>query len=379
MKKRNIPILLYLIYIIYLLNIIGINRNIFTLLMFTIVLVYLIILAFRMITKTEIYVKELSSIEIIVTLIYILSSITNGINLKDFMLFFNLVLLKFYINRKNLSDEEYVRYVNYTYLLYLFLSILSYFNIIHITDILNTFDIKIFGTTIKTLTGLEGSTANIDIYSGTVFIINLLLNNRKDKFIYMVLSFLSLILTFRATPIVALIGVIIYSIVSANYLSKFYSRVVYILTVIFCYCSFYIPNINTFKSFDFAKLTHSRNLIWDQYIEIFRHEDIVDKLFGLRNSIPMASISWGNGYTYNPHSTYINMMYKYGIIISLILAFYLIIKTYKLSMKYKIVLMYILIGAITNGYLIFAGNPIFIITISFIINKSKYEVKDELT
>lgn len=234
----------------------------------------------------------------------------------------------------------------------------------------NAFRIDLNGFEFYTLFGVEGSTAFIDSYSGLVFIINILLNNdRRAKKFYGGMSLFALLWTTRMTPLVA-------TVVSFAYyyflpIGLFYVLISFVV-VQFGLAIWLQSQPDPIKFF-FATITHNRSLIWTQHVEIFLESLNLKEFFLTTYSDERYNIKvYGHERsTFNPHNSYFLLLYN-SVIGFLFLCYLFLKKAFYVSNdRFKTIIFFILVAAITNSKVIGLGNPVYLILIAFIFNYSE--------
>lgn len=319
-------------------------------------------------------IKDIFSIELIIVNIYILTSFFVGYKNSSFSIILILFLLHCLFVSIDYDEDSIVDFVNYTFLFFLIISILVYFEIIHINREFNIFDVSFFGDNIKTFIGIGGSTSQIDSYGGFVFLFNLLINRRKYKFIWASLGFASMLLTFRMTPLIALLAVGLYYILTFK--SPKLRKITFLLVSFLSSISFIIPYYINKSNFNFTEMTHARDIIWNLYIDIIKDFRINEFLFGIRD-IPETYVSWSALPNKNPHSSFLTYLLYYGVVIFIIYMFFIIKKFLNIrNYKYQIILIFIFIVCITNGSILSLDNPIYIIIIYYMMYSANYAYRE---
>ena len=367
MKTKQFKFTIYLLFLIYIISIISWNvYNPLVLGLIYIFLLYLLV-SFRF------RIEKILSLEVCLLIIYLITGLKYGISSGDLNFLLLIVFLRIYFNNTNIDEEYFIKFINYTYIVYILLSILLYFSIIPPEILgrdLNIFEKSLFGSPIRTFIGFGGSTADIDSYSSFVFTINLVLNKKKNRYSYIVLAAIILLLTFRVTPIIVIVAVVIYNIFSLRYISKNFSQMIFIIFSILCLLSFLVPYIFKGYNINFVEITHARDFIWNQYVDVIFNNPIEKVILGFRNQFPQIYIPWGiGGVTTNPHSSYLRLILSIG---TMFIGLYIVWMNRLRLVKneYRTIVISILIAAITNSEIFSLGNPVYIISIYyFIYNK----------
>lgn len=301
-----------------------------------------------------------------------------------------IILLSLFMSSTKMSIQNFSHILNVSYLIYLTLSILVWFKVMPGYDYghVNSFMINIGSLEVETLYGISGSTADIDVYSGLIFLWNLLIYKGKYKYILIFISFTALLLTFRNTPIIALLLTSIvyflvrnkvFAILSLIGLVIGFSSVIWIL--------YFIPeNQVPFLSSDtswyefFWYATHARSSLWVQQFMIYLNDYTwYDYIIGpdLKNmTVPFIR---PDGYelheTFNPHNSYFIAFYRSSVttIILFLLFLFYTMKTF--SQQTFPLIFFIATSAITNSSLLGLENPTYILIILFIFTQHKFQNK----
>jgi hypothetical protein len=330
-------------------------------------LILLILLVFHLdskfyINESEIFMMLLVSLLILVGLIH--SADILGVFL--FLIFCSLII---YFKIQKTSIIDIVAFANWSFLIYFSLSLISYFGIAfqHSKDVLNSFDINYGFISFETLYGLEGSTADIDSYSSVIVLLNLFLNKRKSKYIFILMALIALIWTARFTPIVSFIFSVITFIFIRNKWSALIAiSMIFVGFISFTYIEMYHPYDRYFSSLVPNKLvlqlaTHGRTYIWSEQMKnISENFHLLDYLLG-NYKFSEVSIPWSDGTTSNSHNSFLALYFRMGIVVLLMLAI-LIHKIFSSFNRLTFPILFsIFLSATTNGTIFYVGNPIFLI------------------
>lgn len=229
------------------------------------------------------------------------------------LLVLEFLLLFFLFSGSRIPLDAFTRCLNLTYVLFLSLSLLDWLGILPLVplDGKNSFYISIAGQTIETLYGLGGSTADIDSYSGLVLIWNLFLNRGgRYRLVMIALSGLAMLLTFRFTPIVALLAACLAYLFVWNRLLAMLALIlpamgfVAILVILQVNPAAQVP----FTDIDWYSLlwmaTHARSSVWlgqvDYYLNHFHFADFFFGPLDERMTVPFVD---GEGFFAKPAIT----------------------------------------------------------------------------
>lgn len=313
-----------------------------------------------------------------------------------------LIVFSFYISAVclffygyEIKIDTFVTFLNRTYLAYFLLSFIVWAGIIpniFYSQILGANNIvsigNLFGYHI--LYGIEGSPAHIDSYSALILMVNVFLSSRKDRLFYSIVAALAIMLSFRATPIVALtLSFACYKFVKTRtsamvaYFSVFTIFVVLLSLIVFVreieingmrYDLWVIGYI----------LTSARTMIWLQQIEVFfENYNLSDYLFGgyhpERFAVTALQI-WGQetgSYYNNPHNTFLLLLFRSPFLFAVGIASFVKLQYSKFSRKEFPILFIVFLSGMTNSSIISLGNPIYILTIAYVLlNKKEQKIEE---
>lgn len=334
------------------------------------------------IVARKIELRRIFNVEFFLIMIYMFTSIFVGYSDTSLLLLIILYFMHILFDNIEYSIDSIINYINYTYLAYVIISIFIYTGTIALNRQFNIFEINVLGENIKTFVGVGGSTSEIDSYSGLVFLYNFLFNKKKHRVLWCVLSFISMVGAFRMTPIVSIIVVLVYNIITINNIKI--KKIIFITVSLVAMISFIMPSY--LNNVNFADITHARDTVWNMYINIIKGSDVKKIWFGIR-TIPETYLPWSSVANYNPHSTYLLWLLYYGLIIYIIYYLYIIKKFYiSQNSKYLSIILFIFITNITNGTIMSDNNPIYLIIIYYMLScikkipitfkVNKYKVKN---
>lgn len=299
-----------------------------------------------------------------------------------------IILLTMFMSSTNMSIRNFSHVLNLSYLIYLFLSFLVWFKLVPGYDYesVNSFNVNIGSLKLETLYGVSGSTAAIDSYSGLIFLWNLLINKGRYKYILMFISFAALLLTFRNTPIIALIlTAIVYFFIRNRVLgiACLVGLVIGFLGVVWLLNSApddQVPLLSQDKTWYefFWGATHARSSLWVQQFMIYLNEYTWhDYIVGPDLKNMTVSFIRPDGRvlheTFNPHNSYFLALYRSSVtsIILFLLFLFYTMKTF--SRKTFLLIFFIATSAITNSSLLGLENPTYILVILFIFTHSGFQ------
>ncbi len=310
------------------------------------------------------------------------------------ILYLKILVLSLLIYYSNVKKNEFLSFVNITYLFYLFFSYLLYFNIIPniAPRDLNVFNDSLLGIVeIKTLIGIEGSTASIDSYSGIVVLLNLFYNKSKfSKFLMILISFFSMLLTTRMTPLVAMF----FSAFVFVFIRSKYSAILILLTImsvfltllylLYCKPEFTINifGLNVKLSLILSEATHSRSLVWYEQIKnVLQFYNIYDYIFGYFEDNITHVVVFKGWYKHmiNPHNSYIFLFFLSPF---LLILFYIniLIKIFNNFNNYTYpIIFFILLAGFTTQKIFVLENPIYLIILSYLLLKDHRNFNKKLT
>lgn len=278
-----------------------------------------------------------------------------------------------YFKYFKISTIDLVKFLNITYILYFILSLLTYFDFIisypeNVRSFTRDFGIIIFDS----LKGLEGSTANIDSYSAIILLVNIFLNKQNTKIFFIAISLFALLWTTRFTPLVAVtLSISIFFIVRNKHIALLFLSLIFIGFFTAVYIEIFNPDdtffINDISNKElFHTATHGRTHIWsEQFINIYENFNIYDTLFG-NSKYAEVEIFWSNGFTSNPHNSFLYLFFEGGLITILMIS-YFIIMIFKTFDRNTFPIIYIIfISASTNGTIFYVANPIYLILLIYL-------------
>ena len=296
-----------------------------------------------------------------------------------------IILLSLFMSSTKLNIQNFSYILNLSYLIYLTLSMLVWFKLMPGYDYghVNSFMINIGSFKIETLYGISGSTADIDVYSGLIFLWNIFIYKGKYKYVLIFISFTALLLTFRNTPIIALIlSAIVYFLIRNKVFALLslvglivgFSSVIWLL--------YFIPdnqvpllsgNKTWYEFFWYA--THARSSLWVQQFMIYLNNYTwYDYIVGPDLKNMTVSFIRPDGHelheTFNPHNSYFIAFYRSSISTIILLLLFLTYAMKTFNRQTFPLIFFIATSAITNSSLFGLENPTYILIILFIFTQN---------
>lgn len=329
-----------------------------------------------------------------------------GVLLSTSLFVLSLKLIVLYIvfsKMIHISTKEFLRIINNSYLFVLLLSIpISQHLIPSLSGGWNNANDGLMFGLFYQLTAPDGSMANIDSYSGFIMITNILYNKTlKGKF-FIFLSGMAMILSFTATPLVA----VFMSWIVYRFVNKRFFVFLLIMSLIFTpFISYSIyktfPQLelnlefikvpmNYFLSFALSSnvqiespvipfsvfmilITNGRSEIWfEQLNNVFSLEWWQILIAPLNFTSISVPISWGE-YTVNPHNSFLILFFESPIIFFILIFYiiYIIYKYGKMNKRVIILLVFIATAATQNSQMLWIYNSIYFLTFLFFIYERK--------
>ena len=369
-KKKIIEkILIILLFIVFFINT-FINSN--ALLLITSFIVFILILSYLIGYSNLLYDKK---IYFYILLLGLLVYFIFFIDIKYHLIVFYLYILSLFFLFKNtkLKTEWIIKLLNSVYFIFFTISFLNW-TVFHFTISDQTF--TIFGYESDVLAGPQSSPAEIDSYSGVIFLINILYYKQiKRPILLIILSLLGIILSFRITPVVAIVVVVgLYFFLKNKY--------TFILAVISSFIIFsllmyaLINNVKVGFTNDLRMLmsdnTHGRSIIWEQQLKRFFNEaDLTNYIFGYGDINLEAKIGIIGNSTKDTHSSYLSLFFNSPFLFFLLILLFLkaVYKNY--NQKMGIIVLFIIISAYTNATIISLRNPTYFVFIIFLDSKNE--------
>lgn len=292
-----------------------------------------------------------------------------------------LLLLLYLFSEFKLSVAAFSRCINTAYLVYLGLSVVNWLGLVtlvpHGSE--NSFMIKLGGMTIETLFGVGGSTADIDSYSGLILIWNFFVNkNGRFRNAMIAISAFAMLMTFRFTPIVALLSAfLIYLFVFNRFLALMVILLpalgfVGVLLLLHIEPTAMVPFIK--PSMDWYtllwKATHARSSIWMGQIQFYLNEfSWPDFIYGPLDERMTVDFIDGDGRvhkdSFNPHNTYLAMLFRSTVLFALFYVLFLWAVARRSRKSTVPVIFFISIVAYTNSSILGVQNPVYLLVLLF--------------
>ena len=291
------------------------------------------------------------------------------------------LLLFFLFSEYRVSLGAFTRCLNLSYGVFFAFSALDWLGLLPLVehDSKNSFSISIAGFTIETLYGLGGSTADIDSYSGLVLMWNLFINRGRSRVLMIGLSAAAMLLTFRFTPVVALL------LACLSYLLV-WNRALAMLALIMpalCFVAVLVvlqinpgAQVPLMPGTDWYSLlwsaTHARSSIWVGQIDYYlTHFQFADFFYGPLDERMTADFIDGDGRfhkdSYNPHNTYLALLFRSSVMFAIFYALFLWGVFRRVRRNTFPVLFFISIVAYTNASIIGLQNPAYLLVVMFLL------------
>lgn len=294
-----------------------------------------------------------------------------------------LLLLLYLFSEFKLSVAAFSRCINTAYLVYLGLSVINWLGLVtlvpHGSE--NSFMIKLGGMTIETLFGVGGSTADIDSYSGLILIWNFFVNkNGRFRHAMIAISAFAMLMTFRFTPIVALLSAfLIYLFIFNRFLALLAVLVpalgfAGVLLLLYVEPTTLVPFIK--PSMDWYtllwKATHARSSIWVGQVHFYLTEfNWADFIYGPLDERMTVDFIDGDGRvhkdSFNPHNTYLAMLFRSTLLFALFYMLFLWAVARRSRKSTFPVIFFISIVAYTNSSIFGVQNPAYLLVLLYVL------------
>jgi len=393
-ESRNITRLLFLIYCIYFFSLIFknstsvINEYISSITSF-------LLISFVLISSFNRYSKISSGALFlaILLLFYLLLLPFVQTYLYSMLVFLLVTAYIFLFNIYQIRIKDFIKFINITYVLYFIISFLVWIGYIpNIFYDITYFQVEEFWVNFGFITyyimpGFDGSAAGLDIMSGLIILFNHFYNKSSAKYVYIMFGLLGILLTYRSTPMVSFVLVILlYPI----YKNRIYAVSIFFVTFgIFLlilyglsinYTFYFDGQLISLKSIGYVA-THARTMIWEQQVDILLKEyNLFDYIFGKYSveffGVPHYQFSGDRrGYEFhgNPHNVYLLLFFRSPILFIIFLFIFIIANYINFERKKFAIILIIFLGGFTNSSLVSLGNPIFIIIITYLLSRRKLE------
>lgn len=292
------------------------------------------------------------------------------------------LLLFFLFIEFRVSMTAFSRCLNLSYVLFLSLSVLDWLGALPLVahDSKNSFFISVGGQTVETLYGIGGSTADIDSYSGLILMWNLFVNkNGRYRLTVIGLSAAAMLLTFRFTPIVALMAA------SLSYFfvwNRFLAMLALLLPMIGFITVLVILQINPSTQVPFMvgtdwysllwNVTHARSSIWLGQIQYYLTEyHLFDFFYGPLDERMTVDFIDGDGRfhkdSYNPHNTYLALVFRSSVMFAIFYGLFVWGVFRRVRRNTFPIILFISIVAYTNASIIGLQNPAFLLVVMFLL------------
>lgn len=303
-------------------------------------------------------------------------------NLYIRLLALEFLLLFFLLVEFKVSLAAFSRCLNLNYVLFFVLSVLDWLGMLPLVDhdSKNSFFISLGDYTIETLYGLGGSTADIDSYSGLVLMWNLFINRGgRYRLVMIALSAAAMLLTFRFTPIVALLVACLSYLLVWNRLLAMLALIlpaiafVAVLVVLQVNPTAQVPLMSGTDWYSLLwKVTHARSSIWlgqiHYYLTEFRFADF---FFGPLDERMTVDFIDGEGRfhkdSYNPHNTYLALLFRSTVLFAILYVLFLWGVFSRARRNTFPVIFFISIVSYTNAGIMGLQNPAFLLVTMFLL------------
>lgn len=314
-------------------------------------------------------------------LIVFFSSPVEKYNIYARLFYIELLILIFLFYDFKISVSAFSTFVNSTYFIYLLFSLTNWLGLFSLTldEVKNSFFIHFGDVSFETLYGIGGSTADIDSYSGLVLMWNILINKEsRFRYLIIVISAFSMLMTFRFTPVVALI---------TSFLTYFFvvNRFLAIVTIVLPVFGFIgvllilhfdptakVPFVSTDMDwYTFLwDATHARSSIWNGQIYYYVTEfSFGDFIYGPLDERMTATFIDGEGRlhkeSFNPHNTYLAMLFRSSVLFVIFYTLFLFSVMRRSRRSIFPIVFYISIVAYTNSSILGLQNPIYLLVLLY--------------
>lgn len=291
------------------------------------------------------------------------------------------LLLFFLFAEYRISLGVFSRFLNLTYVLYFMLSALDWLGFIPLVphDSKNSFFVSLGGYTIETLYGIGGSTADIDSYSGLVLMWNLFINRGQSRWLMIGLSAVAMLLTFRFTPIVALLAACLSYLLVWNRTLAMLALILPALGFVMVLAILQVDpaaQVPLMPGTDWYSLlwnaTHARSSIWLGQIDYYlTHFQFADFFYGPLDERMTVDFIDGDGRfhkdSYNPHNTYLALLFRSSVMFAIFYALFLWGVFRRARRNTFPVLFFVSIVAYTNASIIGLQNPAYLLVVMFLL------------
>lgn len=309
-----------------------------------------------------------------------------------------LLLLIYLFSEFKLSVAIFSKCINIAYLAYFSLSLVSWLGLVTLVPhgAANSFMINVGGMTVETLYGVGGSTADIDSYSGLILIWNFFVNkNGRYRYLMMAVSTFAMLMTFRMTPLVALLVAFLTYLFVVNrflaLLALLLPALVFAATLLLLHFEpgarvpFITPSMDWYTLM--WKATHARSSIWiGQMYYYLTTFNLSDFLLGPLDERMTVEFVDGDGRvhseSYNPHSTYLAMLFRSTVIFALFYLLFLLAVARRSRKSTFPVIFFISIVAYTNATILGVQNPTYLLVLLYVLiglPRDKFRVRPDIT
>lgn len=297
------------------------------------------------------------------------------------LLALEVLLLFFLFKEYRVSLAAFTRCLNLSYGVFFAFSALDWLGLLPLVehDSKNSFAISVAGYTIETLYGLGGSTADIDSYSGLVLMWNLFINRGQSRWLMIGLSAVAMLLTFRFTPVVALLAACLSYLLVWNrtlaMLALILPALGFVMVLVILQIDPVAP-VPLMPGTDWYSLlwkaTHARSSIWLGQIDYYlTHFQFADFFYGPLDERMTVDFIDGEGRfhkdSYNPHNTYLALLFRSSVMFAIFYALFLWGVFRRARRNTFPVLFFVSIVAYTNASIIGLQNPAYLLVVMFLL------------
>ncbi len=279
-------------------------------------------------------------------------------------LIFFVILFLFFITYK-IDQDRFIWFINVTYIFYVIISFFLFYISGNVIDPELKQMSNRFIPGFNRLLGVEGSPAGIDVFSLLVVSLNIIIKKRINAFV--ITGVIVYILTSSYTPLLALI----LSLLFTCFFFKF-KTIIFIIIVLFPFIAKGVYNSFNLDAF-LIKMTSERIIIWNDMINQYFLSTLPDTLLKLKN---IPEIMYSGSITNNPHNITLYLMFVSGLII---FSLFLIVTSFFVSTidskKHLFIILYLILSAQMNRYVLSFYNPVFIYTFFYFL---LYDYKTEI-
>lgn len=296
------------------------------------------------------------------------------------LLFLEILLFFFIFSSYRVSLSGFSSVINLSYVFYLILSVAIWAGVIPAAaGEKNSFVVSWAGFSVETLYGVGGSTADIDSYSGLVLMWNLFINRGRSRWLMIGLSAVAMLLTFRFTPMVALLAACLSYLLVWNRTLAMLALILPALGFVMVLAILQVDpaaQVPLMPGTDWYSLlwnaTHARSSIWLGQIDYYlTHFQFADFFYGPLDERMTVDFIDGDGRfhkdSYNPHNTYLALLFRSSVMFAIFYALFLWGVFRRARRNTFPVLFFVSIVAYTNASIIGLKNPAYLLVVMFLL------------